>query len=316
MRFSIFMSKMIALRHSFNAMDTNIQAVININEGREAAGFQVLKRAEIMFKLLERVYSSYAEGSEISELNKSAGHHFKATPVFFGMVEAALQAARLTGGILDPTIPASFGDTDIENRPVYREEKGCPGITTGKDWRDVRLNATRLTVYLPPGCSLDLGGIGKGWAVDQISRIFLSFNGFYLDAGGHIRVGGRQTSRTPWTINIPDPFSNRDLKVFELNNGSACTTIKCCQRPAEDGRRQHYLIDPRTGKQAEAEAVSTTIISETAAEGAAVAKAALILGPETGMQLIRSLAGISGMMVLAGGEVLTSPGFPEAICVR
>ncbi len=292
------MSKMIDIKHTFPSMGSDIQAIVSVPRGREFAGFQVLKRAELMFTLLERVINRFMAGSELSALNASAGHSFSATPLLFEAIDTALQAARLTGGSFDPTIPACWKEIeyicDIKKIPDGQRE--TEGISTGsrKTWRDIRLNPTHHSVYLPPGCSLDLGGIGTGWAVDQISRIFLSFPGYYLDAGGNIRVGGRQASGAPWTIAIADPSSQRDLRVFELNDGSACTTAFWRQ-----------WSEPTT--------ISATIISETSAASAAIARAALILGPENGLQLVRSLTGVSGLLVLADGEILTSPGFPQTI---
>ncbi|HAZ06971.1 MAG TPA: hypothetical protein DCZ01_00290 [Elusimicrobia bacterium] len=154
----------------------------------------------------DRILSLYKEKSELSALNRSAGTGpFRASPALYAAVETALRLAHETQGAFDPTI-----------LPVLRrgpEDLGLVG------WNKVRLDPAAGTIELPlRGMGLDLGGIGKGWALDRaadvlrergVTRAFINF-------GGQILALGAPRGRDAWTVRLPgveEPIMLRDASV-------------------------------------------------------------------------------------------------------
>jgi thiamine biosynthesis lipoprotein len=165
--------------------------------------------------------------------------------------------------------------------------------------------------------SVDLGGIAKGWTVDYAGQKLKDFSGFAIDAGGDILLGGKRADGSLWPIGVVDPFNlQENLTVLELSDCAICTstTTRRCWRL--DGFSGHHLIDSRHGKPADSAVVSVTVIADSAARAEVIAKTALILGPDEGMQFIHSQTGAQGIIVLNNGVLLRSEETREAGYVR
>jgi FAD:protein FMN transferase len=312
------MYKIIEVSHQFRAMNTDVETVICMPDGESENGKKLLQRAETMFRVIENILSRFNPDSELSLLNASAGSPFKANSVLFEVVKAALEAARQTGGAFDPTLldqlEAAGYDRSFEKTALPRTIPARQPPLRKYSWQNIHVDPACSTIYLPAGCRLDLGGIGKGWAVDQVSEILKYSSGFAVDAGGDIRVGGRQAGGDPWTIGVADPFhENSNLETVELKNGAVCTSTSQRRKWQMSGLWQHHIIDPSTGRPTLSEVVSASVLAPTAVQAETLAKAAIVLGPREGLELLERQPEVSGLLVLQDGKVLMSQGFPEVI---
>jgi thiamine biosynthesis lipoprotein len=131
--------------------------------------------------------------------------------------------------------------------------------------------------------SIDLGGIGKGYAVESARRLLLKkgVKSAIIDMHSSIAVIGG-----PWRIGILDPSSQsavsssqKTLKVVTLNNGEALSTSGQYQQPG-------HIVDPRTGKPAD-QCLSVTVVADDAALADALSTALFVLGPRDGISLLR-----------------------------
>ncbi len=312
------MYKIIEVAHQFRAMNTDVEMVICMPDGEYESGKKLLKQAETMFRLIENILSRFHLDSELSILNASAGSPFKANSILFEVVKAALEAAKQTSGAFDPTLldclEAAGYDRSFEDTVLPRKTP-MPELPSQRcRWQNIHLDPACSTIYLPPGCHVDLGGIGKGWAVDQISDILKYSSGYAVDAGGDIRVGGRQASGEPWTIGIADPFrENLNIETVELKTGSICTSTSQRRKWQIGGLWLHHIIDPSTGRPAQSEVVSATVLAPSAVQAETLAKAAIVLGPREGLKLLEKQPGVSGLLIFQTGRLLMSHGFPEPI---
>ena len=308
------MHYLIEVSRSFRAMTTGIEAVVCVTPDQKTAAVPALDRVQSLFIEVERNLSRFHSDSELSRLNQAAGQDFNASPLLFEVVTAAVKSAELTGGIFDPTILpylVSAGyDRSYETlqncRQVSRKDCRMPRPT----WREIRLDPETLSIFLPAGCSIDLGGIAKSWVVDRAAGCLEKFHNFAVNAGGDIAVGGTQTDGSPWTVGIADPLNQKpNLLVLTLSGGAVCTSTTIQRQWLADGIRQHHLIDPRTGSPADSGVISATVTSASAVMAETITKAALILGPQAGLRLIESFEDTEGMLILDDGSRLYSPGF-------
>ena len=169
---------------------------------------------------LEELLSLYRPESDISRINRAAGT--AAVPVSsetFEVVEKSLYYAALSGGAFDPVAPAHLGD-----------------------YRQVHLDAIARTVFLEaPGMRLDLGGIGKGFALDKaLDRIREAGNpeSVSADFGGQLLFWHCSGRLGPETIVLEDPRTRDAAVTFQMrSNGSVSTSSTCgasgpCDRPS------------------------------------------------------------------------------------
>ena len=186
-------------------------------------------------------------------------------------------------------------DRSFERVPASSPRRAPGG--PGGGWREVRLDPAARLVTLPPRVGVDLGGIAKGLAVDAaVERLSAAGLGpVMVNAGGDLRVQGRQPGGGDWWIEIDGPRSR--LRV-PLATGALATSGIARRRWSQAGQRRHHLLDPRTGEPAWTGLWSVTAVAGSCAQAEVAAKVAFVLGLEPGTRLLDG----QGMAGLFAGE--------------
>ena len=184
------------------------------------------------------------------------------------------------------------------------------------NYRDVELDERAGTAYLKrQGMRVNLGGIGKGYAVDRAVGILRArgFTDFMVQAGGDLYVAGRRGDR-PWRLGIRDPRgpADRSFAALDLTDGTFSTSGDYERFFIKDGRRYHHILDLSVGEPARG-CRSVTLVTEQAVIADALAKGVFILGPDAGMALIERLPKVEGVIVSAKNEVLISSGLKRRL---
>jgi thiamine biosynthesis lipoprotein len=301
----------------FRAMNTDVEIVAVTREARATAATTALATVESLFHHSEAVLSRFLPSSELSALNSAAGRAFTASPLLFTAVSAALAAARDTAGLFDPTIlPVLLAAGYDRSFELLNADQGNGALVPAckSRWEEIEMDPVSRTIGMPAGCSLDLGGIGKGLTIDRAAAILEGFHDFAIDAGGDMRFSGVQADGSAWTVGVQDPMaSSRDLMQLDCSNCALATSTIVRRRWLRGGRIQHHIIDPRTGLPSTAGAIAATVITSSAARADTLAKAAVILGPSAGLRLIESQTNTEGLLVLEGGYVQQSSGLRELL---
>ena len=301
-------------------MNTDILVVIGTDEGKGSEVEAALRDVQDLFAYVEAAASRFRPESELSRLNKSAGRPFKASHLLFTLVFEALIAAKATGGIFDPTILMPLITAGYDRSfELLEHDKVSPAFRPesfgAHSWRDVKLDAQTRTIVLPPGCGLDLGGIGKGWTVDRAAERLQLFNNYAVDAGGDIFTSGVQSDGSQWTVGVEDPLNRgSDLMIISVRDRAVATSTTARRRWSTQGRECHHLIDPRTGLPSESGVISATVVAESVASAEVLAKVALLLGPEAGLRFLEDQQDVEGLLVLTEGEMRWSRSFGDKVC--
>lgn len=234
---------------------------------------------------IERAMSVYIPASDISRLNAAAGEgmvpistHTRRT------LEAGIAYAEGTGGAFDPTVAPlvnlwGFHQRAVPLTPPTPEELHTALRTVG--YRHVVISNSAAALRRP-GMRIDLGGIAKGYAVDQgfDALVRANIQHFMLDIGGNLRVRGTSRPNKPWTIGIRNPFeSGRIIGTLQLPSGMAVATSGNYERFVTiEGRRYAHIIDPRTGMPVQGMA-GVTVVCPSATQADALSTALFVLGP-------------------------------------
>jgi FAD:protein FMN transferase len=267
------------------------------------------------FDRLDTMMSVWKDGSDVLRINAAAGDH--AVPVNAEtreVLKVAREVSDLTDGRFDVTFGALSGLWKFDNQdkdgsiPDRREVlERLPLI----NYRDVDVDNRAGTVFLKRrGMRINLGGIGKGYAVDRSVEILRrsGLRDFMIQAGGDMYVGGRRGDR-PWRLGIRDPRgpADKSFAMLDLADGTFSTSGDYERFFIKDGRRYHHILDLSAGEPARG-CRSVTLVTERAVVADALAKGVFILGPDEGMALIERTAGLQGVIVSAKNEVLISSG--------
>lgn len=265
------------------------------------------------FDRLESLMSTWRPGSDIERLNAAAGQeavHVSSDVV--SVLETARQASEWTDGKFDVTFGVLSGlwrfDHDQDSSiPDMREVRARLPLI---DYRRLKIDRAAGTAFLErSGMRVNLGGIGKGYAVDRGVAILRArgFNDFLIQSGGDMYAAGHRDGQ-PWRIGIQDPRGPGDQAFARVvvSDSTVSTSGDYERAFVKDGIRYHHIIDPTTGEPARG-CRSTTVLAPRAVIADALSKSVFLLGVDQGMALFERLR-IDAVVVTANNEVLVTPG--------
>jgi thiamine biosynthesis lipoprotein len=286
------------------AMATNFEIILPfgtpnaVQKGEEA--FDLLDK-------LEEQMTVYRDGSEISRLNRRAA----AAPVrlerrLFGLLELAAQIHRDTEGAYDITAGAlikAWGFFRGPRRVPSEEQREAARQRSGMD--KVTLDAERGTVhYRQAGIEINLGSIGKGYALDRMARKLRSRGcGQMLLHGGTSSVyagGCPAEEERGWQVAILHPWDRRrHLARVRLHDRALGTSAATHQHLEYNGKKLGHLLDPRTGWPA-CGIASASVLAPSAAEADALSTAFYVGGRELAERYCAAHPGIAAILLPEG----------------
>ena len=260
---------------------------------------------------LEAQLSVYRDDSEISRLNESAHLGPVAVePGLFGLLETARTLHGLTDGAYDVTagaLSAAWGFTRGPRRVPDPASLDEARARTGQAL--VSLDPGRRTVaFHRPGVVLNLGSIGKGYALDRAAELI----GEHWWPTPALLHGGRSsvyalgspagTLGGSWDVALPNPLDpTSPLGTFRLRNRGLGTSGATYQRFEAGGRVYGHILDPRTGRPADGP-LGVTVVAPTAAQADALSTAFYLLGPEAVATRIHRYPDVGAVFVLPGSR--------------
>jgi thiamine biosynthesis lipoprotein len=259
---------------------------------------------------LEGQMTIYRDDSELSRINATA--HLGPVPVergLFGLLDRAIRIGEETGGAYDVACGAlsiAWGFIrgprrvpDDATLATARARSGQHLVTLDRDERTVRFSR--------PGVVLNLGSIGKGYAIDRASAVVRDHwwptpalihggqSSLYALGSPPDHFGGR------WEIALRNPFDSRTpLGVLRLRDRGLGTSGAAFQRFQSGGRLYGHIIDPRTGEPPADGPASVTVLAPTAAEADALSTAFYLLGPEAAAAYTERHPDTGAIFVLEG----------------
>ncbi len=255
---------------------------------------------------LEEVMSNWTETSEMSRLNRAAAAApFHCSPDLFDAVQVALHWAGETGGAFDPTveplvralglrgpdgwIPLAPGALPEDARRK-RDGTGGRGSLLAEDvapvgWRHVRLDpGSRSVAFDRTGVGIDLGGIGKGIALDAVARVLArhGVGAALLDFGGQVLALAAPPGERAWPVGIADP-DRRDAAVawVSVHDRSVSTSGDSERSVQGPSGSVGHILDPSLRGPAVYRG-SVTLVASDATTADALSTGLFVMGPDRG----------------------------------
>ncbi len=231
---------------------------------------------------LERLMSRFLPESQVSQLARAAGQAtVPIDPDLYTLLAQAQQVAAVSDGAFDVTmgpLVALWARADLTGvLPGPAEIRFAKSLV---DYRASVLDADGPTAVLQhAGMSLDLGAIGKGFAVDRaVERLQAAgYTQGWVNAGGNVRFLGSWDRAVP----VRDPkYPDRAFVRLIVEEGALATSANYERGWKISGQRYGHLLDPRTGWPADSGCLSVTVCAPTAALADALSTACFVLGPE------------------------------------
>ena len=316
------------VRAEFQGMGTEIALALWPADGEGEAVREAVAREVAFLRLAEELLSRFQPDSEVSRLNRGAREPVRVSNLTFDAVSVAIEAARTTGGLFDPTVHgallAAGYDRDFAALAAGVQQRAADARVPWQAgrWREVVLDEEKLTVALPGGVGLDLGGIAKGWLADQVADRLGRLGAVLVDIGGDIAFRGLPPDANAWLVDVDGPFGDTLGTVRLYGDGGVATSGTTRRRWQTAAGTQHHLIDPRTGLPALTDLLSVTAVAPFAASAEVAAKGVLLLGQALGRVALTNahehgavLVGRDGGVAAVGEldwQPLTTNAFTEA----
>jgi thiamine biosynthesis lipoprotein len=266
---------------------------------------------------LDRQASRFREDSEISWIHRRGGGLFMLSDGFAEAVSVALEAARWTGGLADPTVgdavislgyDRDFAAIDLDRGDPPATNAPAPG------WQAVSIDGPLLR--LPAGVRLDLGATAKGLGSDRAVRAAMQAGGqaggVLVSLGGDIAVGGGPPCGG-WPVlvaDLPDAAGPSRTQRVRLAGGAVATSSIMCRQWRRAGQVLHHIVDPRTGLPADGPWQTVSVAAATCADANAASTAAIVAGERAEEWL--AVAGTPARLVAHDGQVRYAGGWPDA----
>ncbi len=267
-----------------------------------------LDTVPVWFKAWEQTLSRFRADSELSQLNHHTGQWVRVSPVLWEVIQLALKAAQQTDGLITPTIlnaleaagyDRTFEQIRTDDHPFIPQPDG--------QWRSIRRQSSARSIYLPLNARLDLGGVAKGWAAERAARKLGVHGPALIDAGGDIALSGPRADGSPWPIGISNPFQpDQTFETLKVERGGVATSGRDYHRWQKSGAWQHHLIDPRTGRPAQTDVLSVTVIAPDTFEAEIAAKVVLLSGSEAGLLWLEASPDFAAVIVCEDGRAVYS----------
>jgi thiamine biosynthesis lipoprotein len=263
------------------------------------------------FADVDRVMSNYRDDSELARVNRDAARGpVHVSEPLFRVIQAAALVSRASNGAFDITVGPlvrlwGFHDHKAhipspQELDLVRPLVNFQNVVIDEDARAIR--------FLRPGVELDLGGIGKGFAV-ELAAAALGARGLsgFIDAGGNQYLLGQPLGKPAWSVGIRDPeHEDGLLGTITVPEGSVSTSATYANFLTLNGQSYGHILDPHTLTPSAA-SLSVTIWSPDGTLADALSKAAFVLGPQRGLAVIDSMPRAMGLIAYRGpdGHVAT-----------
>ncbi|MEM8710235.1 MAG: FAD:protein FMN transferase [Planctomycetota bacterium] len=295
-------------------MGTSWKAVVLVPGGQSSARLGDVIQGDL--DAVDRAMSTWKDDSDLSRFNRSdVDEAVEVSDLTLDVVRLCRPWVEATGGAFDPTVGPlvrawGFGSYEEVEAPSDEEIEEARGLV---DFGAIEVREKAL-LKTRDGVELDVSAVAKGHAVDlaAASLIDAGCTSFLLEVGGEMVLRGQNSQGGPWRVGIDDPlppegsdpvhplnFAPRPPYArLALGNHAVATSGDYRNVREVNGRIVAHAIDPRSGRPIDHDLASVTVVAATCAEADALATAALVLGPEAGLELLDERPGVEAYLLV------------------
>ena len=292
------------VRKIFLALGT-VNTLTVFSDGCEDA----LDRARDRVTELHKKLSAFDSESEIGRINKNAGKAaVKVSSDTLRLIESAVSYSKQTNGLFDITInPLSMLWKNAVRRHSLPENGEVEAKLSLTNYRDILIDRESGTVMLKKeGQALDLGAIAKGFAADEVKRIFLeeNINEAIINLGGTVITLGESRK-----IGIQNSFEKTGAAFasLDLQDKAVVSSGLYEQGFEKNGRFYHHIVHPKTGYPVNSEIIGVTLTGDSAEELDALSTTALMMGMTAAAGFLK-LFGAEAVFVTRDRKIYTTDG--------
>ena len=228
---------------------------------------------------IEAKFSRYATDNVVDQINRSAGETITVDTETGHLLDFADQMFHLSDGAFDITSGVLRRAWTFDGGNDVPQARDVEALLELVGWDEVKWDAPALS--LQPGMQIDLGGIGKEYAVDRAAQLVSaqSSASCLVNFGGDLVVTCPRGDGEPWTVGIEAAHKeNQASRLVHLRQGGLATSGDTKRYLLKDGIRYGHVLDARTGWPVEGAAQSITVAADTCTEAGMLATMSMLKG--------------------------------------
>jgi thiamine biosynthesis lipoprotein len=264
-------------RASFTAMASPCEVLVETEDKDLALRLGIHARDEA--QRIDRKFSRYRADSLVQAINTGHGQPRRMDPETARLLDFGAALWKLSDGRFDLTSGALREAWNFDEGPVTAHPERIPALLERIGWQRVTWEAPMLT--LPAGMEIDLGGIGKEYAVDLVADWVVTQTDcpVLVNFGGDLRCTGAAPARGAWHVGIESiQKSGEAVRRIDLKSGALATSGDARRHIEIDGVRYGHIFDARTGWPARGTPRSITVAAATCSQAGSYSTLAMLQG--------------------------------------
>jgi thiamine biosynthesis lipoprotein len=288
-------------RRTMPAMGTIVELAVVHRDPRYAEA--AMDAALARMATVERVMTHFDPRSDVGRANLGAAREAVwVTPATASVIAAALDWAQASDGTFDPCLGKAVNVWDVEHRHEPPPESVFRRLAGRSFYRALDLDAFRghpAVRFGDPDLQLDLGGIAKGYAVDEavIALRDWGITQAFVAAGGDLYAVGESDHGGPWQVGVRDPKDpDRVMATLPLSDAAVATSGDYFRYFDYQGRRYHHILDPITAAPRLTPEHSVSVAAPTCMAADAAATTVFGMTPDRASQALRAQAPVARLV--------------------
>lgn len=264
-------------RVAFAAMASPCELLVETGDPLEARLLGDLALAEA--RRIETTYSRYRDDGAVAAINRAGGRPVAVDVETADLLDFAARCHALSGGLFDVTSGVLRRAWTFDGGARLPSPADVAALLPLVGWSKVTWRRPEIT--LPAGMEIDLGGLGKEWAVDRVAALVAQRTAaaVLVNFGGDLRAVGRRRGGAPWEVGVERPGAEATAALqLRLDEGALATSGDARRFVLMDGVRYGHILDPRTGWPAPGAPRSVTVLGDTCLEAGLLATLAMLHG--------------------------------------
>ena len=262
----------------FEAMASPCEILMDLDDTLLANS--LLELAEQEAKRIEQKFSRYRDDNIIYKINNSHGHPVKVDEETGKLLDYADQCYQLSDGKFDITSGVLRQVWKFDGSDNIPSRNEVNAILSRVGWGKVKWETPYIT--LPEHMEIDLGGIGKEYAVDRTTLILKQHTpaSLLINFGGDLSITGRRSNGQCWRTGVDNPSATGENSVgnIELEKGAIATSGDARRFLIKDGVRYSHILDPKTGWPVPDAPHSVTVVGNTCLEAGMLSTFSMLQG--------------------------------------
>jgi thiamine biosynthesis lipoprotein len=263
----------------FTAMAGPCQVIVDTDDRAEAAAAVAIAEREAV--RIERKFSRYHDDNIVHRINHSDGRAVAVDEETARLLDYATTCHAISDGLFDITSGVLRRAWTFDGGDRVPEPAAVARALALVGWHRVRWEGRAVTLL--PGMEIDLGGIGKEYAVDRAAALVAAETRAptLINFGGDLYAGGPRRGGRPWSVGVDDP-ARTGVAIVEriaLTRGGLATSGDARRFVIHQDRRLGHILDPRTGWPVEGAPRSVTVVGPTCLEAGTLSTLACLRGP-------------------------------------